>query len=132
LGAVRPADDPAAYLVELGVAYRENALASPDLYAVMFGRAVPEFEPDPDDTDARMSAMEPLVEAVRAASSAGLLVDVEPELVALALWGVAHGLVSLELSGSTPEGFEVAVHYRHMLGAAVRGWLRDPGPDNNA
>lgn len=132
LDAVPRGDDPAAYLVELGVAYRESALASPDLYAVMFGRAVPGFEPDKDDTDATMSAMEPLVGAVRAALSAGVLVDVEPTVVALSLWGQVHGLVSLELSGSMPEGFEVAAHYRRVLGAAVRGWLRDPGPDTLA
>lgn len=126
LGQVPKTDNPIADLRALGVAYRESALADPHLYAVMFGRAIAEFEPDPDDAATSLATMDPLVDAVRAASDAGLLVDVEPGEVAIALWGVVHGLVSLELRGSMPDGFDVAGNYAHMLTMTLRGWLRDP------
>lgn len=126
LGLVPRTADPIADLQELGVAYRESALADPHMYAVMFGRAIPEFEPEPDDAEVGLATMDPLVDAVRAAMEAGLLVEAEPRTVAVALWAQAHGLVSLELGGSMPDGFDAAGSYLYLLTAALRGWLRNP------
>jgi AcrR family transcriptional regulator len=125
LNQVPKSGDPLVDLQALGVAYRESALADPHMYAVMFGQAIAEFEPEPDDAAVGMATMNPLVNAVRAAIEAGLLVDAEPMAVAVSLWAQAHGLVSLELGGSMPDGFDVAGNYQRLLTIAVRGWLRD-------
>jgi AcrR family transcriptional regulator len=129
LAAVPSSEDPAEDLVRLGLAYRDSALADPHLYAVMFGRAVPEFEPEPQDTEVSLAAMSPLVEAIRTGIEAGVLAPTEPETIAIALWGNAHGLVSLELNGRVPDGFDVASHYERAVRAAVRGWTRDPAAE---
>lgn len=126
LDAVPRTDDPIADVLSLGVAYRESALADPHLYAVMFGLVIPEFEPDPEDKAVSVATMDPLVNAVREIMAAGQLVDTTPETAAIGLWAHAHGLVSLELGGSMPPGFDAAAHYEGMLSAAVRGWLRSP------
>ena len=126
LDAVPLSGDPLTDLLRLGVAYRESALADPHLYSVMFGQVIPEFEPEPEDTEASLATMNPLVDAVRAALDQGLLIPAPAETVAVALWAQAHGLVSLELGGHMPDGFDLAAHYQEMLGAAVRGWFRDP------
>jgi AcrR family transcriptional regulator len=128
LDAVPRSGDPLTDLLALGIAYRESALADPHLYAVMFGRGLPGFEPEPEDTEVSLATMNPLVDAVRAAADAGLLLDVPPETIAIALWAQAHGLVSLELGGNLPDGFDLAEHYERMLTVGVRGWLRGPEP----
>lgn len=128
LAEVRPSGDALADLLRLGLAYRESALADPHLYAVMFGHAIPEFEPEPDEAAAAVATMDALVTAVRAAMDTGLLIDTDPGIVVVALWSQAHGLVSLELGGNLPPEFDAATHYEQVLSAALRGWLRDPEP----
>lgn len=122
LAAVPLGPDPAENLVRLGLAYRESALADPHLYAVLFGRAVPEFTPDAEDHEISMTALRPLLDTVRAGVESGVLVAGAPETIVVALWGNAHGLVSLELADRTPEGFDVATAYEDAVRAAVRGW----------
>lgn len=53
---------------------------------------------------------------------AGQLATGAPERIALACWGVAHGLVSLELTGNVPPPLDVAAGYEDALRAVVRGW----------
>jgi AcrR family transcriptional regulator len=127
LAEVRPSGDPLDDLFRLGVAYRESALADPHLYAVLFGHAIAEFEPEPEDAAVALATMDSLATAVRAAMDAGLLVDADPKVVVVALWSQVHGVVTLELGGNMPPGFDVAAHYEDVLRAVLRGWRRDPG-----
>lgn len=120
LAEVTDSDDPVDDIVRLGIAYRDYALREPHLYAIMFARD----NADLDDCARSEAAgtIERLVEAVRRAQASGALRKVAPELVALACWGVAHGLVSLELAGSMPPGLDVAAGYEDALRAMVDGW----------
>lgn len=120
LAEVDVTEDPVDDVVRLGIAYRDYALREPHLYAIMFDRSAAEF-----DDEARLEAaatIGPLVDAVRRGQEAGALRKVAPELVALSCWGVAHGLVSLELAGSVPPGLDVASGYEDALRAMVDGW----------
>lgn len=126
LGRVDKTGNPLLDLRALGIAYRESALANPHMYAVMFGRVITEFDPDPEDAAVGMATMDPLVDAVQAAIDEGLLVRADPMSIAVALWAQAHGLVSLELGGSLPDGFDMQEHYLNVLTMVLRGWLRDP------
>jgi AcrR family transcriptional regulator len=120
LAEVDVTDDPVDDVVRLGIAYRDYALREPHLYAIMFDRSAAEF-----DDEARLEAaatIGPLVDAVRRGQEGGALRKVAPELVALSCWGVAHGLVSLELAGSVPPGLDVAAGYEDALRAMVDGW----------
>ena len=62
---------------------------------------------------------------MRRGQDAGRLVDVPAERIALACWGVAHGLVSLELAGTVPPGLDVAAGYEAALRAMINGWSSD-------
>ena len=127
LDTVAPSDDPLTDLLALGHAYRASALADPHLYAVMFGSPVPGFEPTPDDYSHAEATFAPLLDTVCKAVRAGVLVDVDPHLIATALWANVHGLVSLELRGATATG---AVPPGELFDTAIRanlnGWRAQP------
>jgi AcrR family transcriptional regulator len=99
--AAKTSDDPLTALAQLGVAYREAALANPHLYDLMFGRPIPTFAPDPETQAVADAAYRPLVDAVQRCLDAGALVRGEAERIAFYLWAVTHGMVSLELAGHT-------------------------------
>ncbi|MDF9876820.1 TetR/AcrR family transcriptional regulator [Cellulosimicrobium cellulans] len=95
LAAVERTDDPGADLAALGGAYRGFALADPHFYAVMFARGV---RPAAD----RPRAVEEATFLVLRDAVARLVPDATATDVALGLWGLVHGLVSLELAGLVP------------------------------
>jgi AcrR family transcriptional regulator len=127
LAAVDPESPAPDYLLGLGRAYRAAALHSPHYYDVMFGRPVPEFEPATDDME-RSLATQNLLNGgiVRCIESGMLRADANPDEVAAFLWAVAHGLVSLELTGhldlgNDSEGYSPM--YDGYLMASVAAWL---------
>jgi AcrR family transcriptional regulator len=95
-------DDPLHALAVLGITYRRAALDNPHLYDLMFGRPEPSFVPDPEAQAVADAAYRPLVEAVQRCLDAGALLPGDAERIALFLWAVSHGMVSLELAGHLP------------------------------
>jgi AcrR family transcriptional regulator len=97
LHAAGRTDDPAADLATLGDAYRTFALADPHFYAVMFARGV---RPGGDTR----AVDEPTFLVLRDAVARVVPHAPPPtaETAALGLWGLVHGLVSLELAGLVP------------------------------
>lgn len=122
LAAVPRTDDAVADLAALGLAYRDSALADPHFYRVMFDR--------PAHTEPALG-QRPTFVALRDAA-ARVLAGIDPvggparaEEAALALWGIAHGLVSLELAGLIPgDAAERAHRYQAALLAAGPSLLR--------
>lgn len=109
--AVGAADDPLTALANLGLAYRQAALANPHLYDLMFGRPVASYEPDAETKAVADAAYRPLVDGVQRCLDAGAMVanpsDGAAERIAFYLWAVSHGMVSLELAGQLPDELEV-------------------------
>lgn len=124
LAAVPHTGDAAPDLVRLGIAYRESALADPHLYAIMFTRSVPGFEPNAEAEQLARATLEPLARIARDGVSSGQFADVAPEMIMVSSWGLVHGLVSLEMSGTLPSGFDLAGSYEKALRAHASGWLR--------
>lgn len=124
LAAVRPTDDPAGDVIRIGLAYREYAVANPHLYAILFSDRGAQC-PSEDGGRPRgvVETYRPLVDAVRRGQRAGQFGPAsDPEVVALSVWGTAHGLVSLVLSGNEPSELAVADCYERALRALVAGW----------
>jgi AcrR family transcriptional regulator len=124
LGAVPRTDDPAEDLIQLGLAYRRSALADPHLYPIMFANVLPGFEADEQVNQEALRALTPLIETVRAGIEAGLFAGASTDTVTLSCWGLAHGLVSLELNGYAPEDLDMAETYEQALRANLAGWHR--------
>lgn len=109
-------------LEALGVAYRTWALEHRALYRLMFGGALAAYTDCQPSPDAASDAMQPLMDAVASAQSAGVLVQAPVDLIAVAIWGQVHGIVSLELAQMGHPDADWAAVYRSALDAVARGW----------
>jgi AcrR family transcriptional regulator len=93
----RPSGDPLADLTNLGRAYCQFALTSPQAYRLMF--LLPGMPSRPTPCDDEQDAYSIVVGAVARARAAGLLLDDlgDDELVSQTLWANLHGLLALEI-----------------------------------
>lgn len=126
LAAAPRTDDPVADLGALAVAYRAFALDDPHFYAVMFGRGVRPAADAPHAVE--QATFVTLRDAVARVvpGPAGAPQDVAQD-VALGLWGLVHGLVSLELAGLVPGDEPVrAARYAAATRAVGRGLVTAP------
>lgn len=119
LAAVPRTDDPGADLLGLGLAYRENALAGPHFYRVMFGASgagLQDGTRGPATASATFGVLRDAVARVLGADTDTVAAE-EP---ALGLWAVVHGLVELELGGLLPDRAEQRyVHVLRTAGMAI-------------
>ena len=115
---------PAERLRMSALAYRENALSSPQLYQLTFGPAAPEHTPGPEATAAAEASIEPLIEIVQGCIEAGLFRPEEPRFIAQVLTAAAHGAVSLELSHYFWSRAEAEQRYSTLTAAAARAFTR--------
>ena len=106
----------------LGVAYRDWALRHTSLYRLMFGGALAGYVDCQPSPEVAADAMGPLLDAVASAQAAGNLLEAPTEVVAVAIWGQVHGLVSLELAQVGPPDADWAAAYGAALDAVARGW----------
>jgi AcrR family transcriptional regulator len=90
-----------AHMLAMARAYRNCALASPALYGLMFGRPIPEFEPDDQARAVAEASFQPVVEAARSwlLANTGSATDSAALGLALRVWATTHGVVSLEAAG---------------------------------
>ena len=109
LGEVPETGDPVADLIELGVAYRDHAVANPQLYRVMFGVTTPggyrlvtmdmnELMSSGHDPKGR-AAFEYLVRSVARVIEAGSGAGEDSVQAASQIWSATHGYVLLEIAG---------------------------------
>jgi AcrR family transcriptional regulator len=95
-----------------GLAYRRWALANPTQYMVMFGRAVPDYEPSPEAHGRSLESFFRLVAVVDS-----LRPGADAAERAYHYWATLHGYVMLELAGmgaATP--LESDALYERALG----------------
>jgi AcrR family transcriptional regulator len=93
-------DDPLADLLALALAYRDNAVQNPHLYAVMFGAtSLKGFTLTEEDMEIGLNSFATLTDYVARAMESGQLRRDEPARVAAQMWTAMHGYVMLELAG---------------------------------
>lgn len=123
LATVTPSDDPFEDLVQLGIAYRASALDDPHFYEVMFGTIRADITMDPGSLARAADTFEPLLRMVRRAIDAGALRAEEPSVIAMSLWAMVHGLVSLEMRGFLPPGApDPGQAFSKAVRANLAGW----------
>lgn len=123
LATVTPSDNPVEDLVQLGVAYRASALDDPHFYEVMFGSVRLDIVPDAGSLDRAVATFQPLLRMVRRAIDAGALRPEDPAIIAMSLWAMVHGLVSLEMRGFLPPGApDAGKAFTKAVRANLAGW----------
>jgi AcrR family transcriptional regulator len=88
-----PGDNALERLGESGRGYRRFALSHPQHYSIMFD------QPAPAEAYIGTGAFEALADHVRLAIAAGYVRTADPYAIALQIWCVVHGRISLELRG---------------------------------
>ncbi len=121
--ANQPTDDPLADLRRGAGCYRDTALANATHYMVMFGGAVPGFEPSDASHELAHAAFNGLVGKVARCTDAGIL-DGSPDQIAELLWGSIHGLVMLEIVGINPLMSDPSARFDRALDVLFRGLAR--------
>jgi AcrR family transcriptional regulator len=119
--SLAPTDDAVADLRTCALGYRATALDHATHYMVMFGGAVPGFEPSEENHVIAKSSFDLLVARVQRCLDAGAFSG-DPEVIAEILWGAMHGLVMLELVGMSPTGVVAEARYGAMLDVLLRGF----------
>ena len=120
MSAVATTDDPVADLRACALVYRATALANATHYMVMFGGAVPGFQPSEQSQLLAMGAFDRLVGRVERCVAAGEFRG-KPVDIAEVLWGSIHGLVMLELVGIEPKGSAADARYARALDILFAG-----------
>lgn len=131
LRAIPAGETPGERLRRSALAYRENALASPELYQLTFGAAAPGHTPGPEAAAAADAALGALTEIVEACMEAGVLRRGDAGFVAEVLTAAAHGAVSLELSHYFWTRADAEERYATLTSAAAQAFAAPdaPGPD---
>jgi AcrR family transcriptional regulator len=135
--AVARNPEPILWLWDLACAYRQFALKNPAYYALMISLTMPVLSSIRRDTEdskpaarfiSHHRAYSNLLEAVNACVADGSMSnDLDPRIIADALWATVHGLCSLELSGfySTQQAAEKRFNF--CADASIRGMLTPEG-----
>jgi AcrR family transcriptional regulator len=102
--------DPSQTIIAIALAYRRFALGNPALYALMFERPLPGFDPPPQLRSWALNlTFTPLVQEVARAQADGLLAGDDPIRPSYLIWTTVHGLTSIELT--------------HALRTPLPGWF---------
>jgi AcrR family transcriptional regulator len=98
----KPIPGPLGGLVGQARAYRTWAMKHPTSYRVMFMQAVPGHSPGVEAAAEGLVAYETLLREVQREQLSGSIAESDADGVALTVWGLVHGLVSIELASAEP------------------------------
>lgn len=109
LARAEESGDPIADLLTMGLAYREFALANPQLYRLMFGLTTPgtrrakerdlTVERTPTELAEGATAFDFLVNVATRAAESGRIHQDDRIALAGQIWSLTHGYVLLEIAG---------------------------------
>jgi len=115
----RHARDPAGQLVEGAWAYVSFALDDPDHFKVTMSGVVEKEQDYPAFVEVSKKSFALVVSIVEACQSNGVLPKGSPDLVAVGVWSLMHGLVSLLLENQIPRTLVDRMPVRTMLVATL-------------
>ena len=127
MASVPDTDDAMADLSALGVAYRRFALENSTYYAVMFDRAVPNYEPSPAAHEHAGNTLQQLADRLQRAMDMGALPQSDPLHTAASVWAACHGVVSLEMKVGGPPELDWTRVYVMATSALMLGFIAADG-----
>jgi AcrR family transcriptional regulator len=107
----------------MGLAYVRFADAHPSHYRVMFGRYIESCSKDQEFVQEAQAAFAVLVNSIVEQQQAGLVRKDDPQLVALLIWSLVHGIAMLvidgQLRGRDDHGEALNRYARERIRAAI-------------
>ena len=91
--------DPRQQLMESAWAYVQFAINNTDAFKIMFSGVLEKERDYPSFVEISHKTFERVVDIVKSCQEAGVLRPVPPEIMAVAVWGQLHGIISLILEG---------------------------------
>ncbi|MDP3180054.1 MAG: TetR/AcrR family transcriptional regulator [Spirochaetaceae bacterium] len=122
----RHPDDPLRQLVETAWAYAEFGLEETEHFRVTYSSMVTKERDYPDLVDMIGQNAEILRSLMERCQAAGILIAGDPELVAVGVWGLVHGFISLVLEGQISHNVTNRYATREMLIACLSLVTRSP------
>lgn len=120
--------DPARQLVEAAWAYVSFALEDPEHFKVTLSGVVEKEKDYPAFVEVSKKSFALVVDIVQACQRKGVLPKGAPDLVAVGVWSLMHGLVSLLLENQIPRSVVDRMPVRSMLVATLSQLARlEPG-----
>jgi AcrR family transcriptional regulator len=111
--------EPARQLVEAAWGYVKFALDDPEHFKVTLSGVVEKEKDYPAFVEVSQKSFALVVDIVRACQARGVLPSGSPELVAVGVWSLMHGLVSLLLENQIPRSVVERMSVRAMLVATL-------------
>jgi len=115
-GVVQQYDgDPMRQLVEIAWAYTDFALTDTDHFKITFSGVLEKEKDYPAFVEISKKSFNLVVEIVAACQEKDILPDGPSDLIAVSLWGMLHGLVSLVLEGQVSHTILDRVTLRELV-----------------
>ena len=108
-------DDPLRQLVEIAWAYVEFGIQQPDHFRITFSGAVEKERDYPALVEMTVKNFALVRQLVARCQAAGILEAGDPDLVAVGVWGLVHGFVSLIQEGQVSHTVLSQHSLREML-----------------
>lgn len=94
--------NPKKQLQQGARAYVQFALNNTDTFKIMFSGVLEKEKDYPAFVEISSKTFQRVVDVIRACQEAGLLRSISAEIMAVAVWGQVHGIISLALEGQIP------------------------------
>jgi AcrR family transcriptional regulator len=91
--------NPLQQLIEAAWAYIEFSINNPSYFRIMFSSVLEKEKDYPEFVEISQQTFAQVVEIVAACQKAGILRPAPDDLMAVAVWGHVHGIISLALEG---------------------------------
>jgi AcrR family transcriptional regulator len=92
-------DDPRRQLQECAYTYIQFALDHPDTFKIMFSGVIEKERDYPAFVEISHKTFDRVVDVVQSCQEAGILPSAPADVLAVAVWGMVHGIISLRLEG---------------------------------
>jgi AcrR family transcriptional regulator len=116
-------DDPKRQLQEGAWAYVQFAMDNTDTFKIMFSGVLEKEKEYPAFVKISHKTFERVVDVVHACQEAGLLRSTPAEIMAVAVWGQIHGIISLMLEGQISHTVLDQVDIREIVRFAIEQTL---------
>ena len=108
-------DDPRRQLQEGAWAYVQFALNNTDTFKIMFSGVLEKEKEYPAFVEISHKTFERVVDVVHACQEAGVLPPEPADVMAVAVWGMVHGMISLRLEGQISQTVLAAYDLRSIV-----------------